>query len=173
MATYPCDPLPLLPPGTAVMEANGNRHSRTYHFLGGEPLVQSGDWAIISLAPPPDPAKFETDAMLIRHFLDHERGFCIAKISCCGMGAAFVRFAHACDIDTAIANSPYFVSDSVLRVLRHDRGIWHDADFMDDNHHAPVDEDEPMILDMRACLLPVTNEYTDSRSVMIKRARKV
>ena len=29
------------------------------------------------------------------------------------------------------------------------------------------------ILDMRACLLPVTNEYTDSRSVMIKRARKV
>ena len=29
------------------------------------------------------------------------------------------------------------------------------------------------ILDMRACLLPVTDEYTDSRSVMIKRARKV
>ena len=29
------------------------------------------------------------------------------------------------------------------------------------------------ILDMRACLLPVTDEYTDSRNVMIKRARKV
>ena len=29
------------------------------------------------------------------------------------------------------------------------------------------------ILDMRACLLPITDEYTDSRSVMIKRARKV
>ena len=29
------------------------------------------------------------------------------------------------------------------------------------------------ILDMRACLLPVTDEYTDSRSVMIKHARKV
>ena len=29
------------------------------------------------------------------------------------------------------------------------------------------------ILDMRACLLPVTDEYTDSRSVMINRARKV
>ena len=29
------------------------------------------------------------------------------------------------------------------------------------------------ILDMRACLLPVTDEYTDSRSIMIKRARKV
>ena len=29
------------------------------------------------------------------------------------------------------------------------------------------------ILDMRACLLSVTDEYTDSRSVMIKRARKV
>ena len=29
------------------------------------------------------------------------------------------------------------------------------------------------ILDMRACPLPVTDEYTDSRSVMIKRARKV
>ena len=28
------------------------------------------------------------------------------------------------------------------------------------------------ILDMRVCLLPVTDEYTDSRSVMIKRARK-
>ena len=29
------------------------------------------------------------------------------------------------------------------------------------------------IMDMRACLLPVTDEYTDSRSVMIKHARKV
>ena len=29
------------------------------------------------------------------------------------------------------------------------------------------------ILDMRACLLPVTDEYTDSHSVMIKHARKV
>ena len=29
------------------------------------------------------------------------------------------------------------------------------------------------ILDMRVCLLPVTDEYTDSRSVMIKHARKV
>ena len=29
------------------------------------------------------------------------------------------------------------------------------------------------ILDMRACLLPVTDEYTDIRSVMIKHARKV
>ena len=29
------------------------------------------------------------------------------------------------------------------------------------------------LLDMRACLLLVTDEYTDSRSVMIKRARKV
>lgn len=29
------------------------------------------------------------------------------------------------------------------------------------------------ILDMRACLLPVTDEYTDSRNVMIKHARKV
>ena len=29
------------------------------------------------------------------------------------------------------------------------------------------------ILDMRACLLPVPDEYTDSRSIMIKIARKV
>ena len=29
------------------------------------------------------------------------------------------------------------------------------------------------ILDMRVCLLPVTNEYTDNPGVMIKRARKV
>ena len=29
------------------------------------------------------------------------------------------------------------------------------------------------ILDMRACLLPVTDEYTYSRSVMMKHARKV
>ena len=29
------------------------------------------------------------------------------------------------------------------------------------------------ILGMRACPLPVTDEYTDNRSVMIKRARKV
>ena len=29
------------------------------------------------------------------------------------------------------------------------------------------------ILDMRVCLLPITGEYTDSRSVMIKHARKV
>ena len=29
------------------------------------------------------------------------------------------------------------------------------------------------ILDMRACLLPITAEYTNNRIVMIKRARKV
>ena len=29
------------------------------------------------------------------------------------------------------------------------------------------------ILDMRACLLPVTNEYPDSHNVLIKCARKV
>ena len=29
------------------------------------------------------------------------------------------------------------------------------------------------ILDMRVCMLPVTDEYTDSHSIMIKRARKV
>ena len=107
------------------MEADGNRRHRTYHFLGVEPLVQSGDWAIISLVLPPDPNQFVTDAMLNRHFLDHERGFRIAEISMCGMGAAFIRFQHTCDIDTAITNSPYFVGDSVLRVLRHDRGINH------------------------------------------------
>ncbi|XBI22884.1 hypothetical protein VPH35_063844 [Triticum aestivum] len=122
MATYPCDPLPLLPPGTAILEADGNRRRRSYHYLGGEPLVQSRDWAVISLAPPPDPNQFDTDAMLIRHYLDHERGFRIAEISRCGMGAALVRFQHACDIDTAIANSPYFIGDLVLRVIRHDRG---------------------------------------------------
>ena len=30
-----------------------------------------------------------------------------------------------------------------------------------------------LILDMRACLLPVTDEYTDSHNIVIKRARKV
>ena len=29
------------------------------------------------------------------------------------------------------------------------------------------------ILDMRACLLPITNEYTDSCIIMIKHAKKV
>ena len=29
------------------------------------------------------------------------------------------------------------------------------------------------ILDMRACLLPITDEYMDSRCIMIKHARKV
>ena len=29
------------------------------------------------------------------------------------------------------------------------------------------------ILDIRVCLFPVTDEYMDSRSIMIKRARKV
>ena len=71
--------------------------------------------------------------MLIRHFLDHERGFHIAEVSRCGMGAALVRFQHACDIDTAIANSPYFVGDSTLRVIHHDRGInYRDCTFSHD-----------------------------------------
>ena len=29
------------------------------------------------------------------------------------------------------------------------------------------------ILDMRACLLPVTDKYTDNRNIMTKHARKV
>ena len=71
--------------------------------------------------------------MLIRHYLDHERGFRIAEVSRCGMGAALVCFQHSCDIGTAIANSPYFVGDSTLRVLRHDRGInYRDCTFSHD-----------------------------------------
>ena len=56
--------------------------------------------------------------------------------------------------------------------------VWHQT--LDEEHVKYAAKDAyacydiyTQILDMRACLLPVTDEYTDSRSVMIKCARKV
>lgn len=44
-----------------------------------------------------------------------------------------VRFASACDLDTAIGLSPYFVGDSTLGVIHHDRGInYRDCTFTHD-----------------------------------------
>ena len=112
MANYPCDPTPHLPPGTAVIEPHGIRRRRTYHYLGGAPLNVAHEWAIVTLAPPPDPAHYEQDIALIRHFLHETRGWPIAEDSRCGMGAALVRFVCAVDIDTAI-----FRAFSMLAIL--------------------------------------------------------
>lgn len=125
MASYPCDPLPHQPPGTNIVELNGHRRHCTYHYLGGSSIVESYEWVISTLAPPPDPDQFDTDIQLICHFLDQTWGFHLVETSCCAMGAAMVRFASAVDLDTAIGQSPYFIGDSTLCVIRHDRGINH------------------------------------------------
>lgn len=123
MANYPCDPIPHLPPGDAIIEPHSLRCRRTYHYLGGAPLVASHEWAIITLAPLPDPAHYDQDILLICHCLEETSGWRFAEVSRSGMGAALVRFASVVDIDTAISQSPFFVGDSTLSVTRKDHGI--------------------------------------------------
>lgn len=95
--------------------------------------MEAHKWAIIVLAPPPDPNNYAADIQIIRHFLDHERGWRIMESSPFTMGAAMVHFASACDLDTAINQGPFFVSDSTLRVIRHNRGInYRDCTFTHD-----------------------------------------
>lgn len=47
--------------------------------------------------------------------------------------AALVRFEGVIDRDSAIRNSPYFIGDTVLRVIEHDKGLnWRSATFTHD-----------------------------------------
>jgi hypothetical protein len=80
------------------------------------------DWAIVVPEPPTDPKQFPADAALIRGFLNNN-GYHIRQITRSGMGAALVQFSDGVSRDIAIDRSPFFVGDSVLRVIPQNRGL--------------------------------------------------
>jgi hypothetical protein len=116
MANYPCDPLPHLPPGADLIPFNALRPQRGYVVVGGELPIIYNDWAIVLLEPEPNMQMFQGTSQLIRGQFEH-CGFCIRQISCCGMSTALVHFMDAVDRDNAIGQSPYFVGDTVMRVI--------------------------------------------------------
>jgi hypothetical protein len=80
------------------------------------------DWVIVILEPPTDPEQFPANAALIRGFLNNN-GYHVRQITRSGMGAALVQFSDGVSRDTAIDRSPFFVGDSVLRVIPQNRGL--------------------------------------------------
>lgn len=82
----------------------------------GPPPLNCDDWAIIVLEPETDPEQFLGDAALIRDFLNN-RGFHVRQMSRSTMGAALVQFIDTCSRDTTIDRNPFFVGDSILRVI--------------------------------------------------------
>uniref|UniRef100_A0ACD5XZP2 Uncharacterized protein n=1 Tax=Avena sativa TaxID=4498 RepID=A0ACD5XZP2_AVESA len=124
MANYPCDPIPHLPPGAEVIQPCIHRRRRGFHIFSGDALLQCDDMAIVILEPPSDPAQFAADAHLIRNYFN-KCGLNIRNFSRSAMGAALVQFIDSCARDTAIEHSPFFVRDSILRVIPHNRGLDH------------------------------------------------
>jgi hypothetical protein len=116
MANYPCNPLPHLPPGADLIPFNALRPQRGYVVVGGELPIIYNDWAIVLLEPEPNMQMFQGTSQLIRGQFEH-CGFCIRQISCCGMSTALVHFMDVVDRDNAIGQSPYFVGDTVMRVI--------------------------------------------------------
>jgi hypothetical protein len=124
MANYPCDPRPHLPPGTDFIPLCAHRRRRGFHVFSGAPLLNCDDWANVVLEPPSDPEQFVGDAALIRSFLN-EQGYHVRQMTRSGMGAALVQFSDAVSRDTAIDRSPFFVGESVLRVIPQNRSLNH------------------------------------------------
>jgi hypothetical protein len=132
MANYPCDPLPHLPPGANPISFNNLRPQRGYVVVGGELPVICDDWAIVLLEPEPNLDAFQGTSQLIRAQFEH-RGYHIRQISRCGMGTALVRFADAVDRDNVISQSPFFIGDTIMRVIPHNEGRnWRAAIFTHD-----------------------------------------
>jgi hypothetical protein len=132
MANYPCNPLPHLPPGVVPVPFNTLRPQRGYMVVGGELPIICDDWAIISLELEPDLTHFQGMSQLICAQFE-QRGFCIRQISRCGMGTALVHFMDAVDHDNAISQSPYFIGETVLRVIPQNEGRnWRSASFTHD-----------------------------------------
>ncbi|KAM0917784.1 hypothetical protein ACQ4PT_009225 [Festuca glaucescens] len=122
MACYPCNPTPHLPPGTEIIEPSIHHRRRGYHIFSGVPLLNCDDWGIVVLEPPTDLEQFVEDAALIHEFLN-ARGHHVRQITRSGMGAALVQFSDVVACDTAIDRSPFFVGDSILRVIHQNRGL--------------------------------------------------
>jgi hypothetical protein len=70
----------------------------------------------VVLEPPIDPEQFISDAALIRSFLN-DQGYHVRQMTRSGMGAALVQFSDVVSRDTAVDRSPFFVGESVLRVI--------------------------------------------------------
>jgi hypothetical protein len=62
--------------------------------------------------------------MLIKGYLDSQ-GHHNHHISRSGMGTALVQFVDVSTRDAIVARSPFFMGDSTLRVIKHNRGINH------------------------------------------------
>ena len=86
--------------------------------------VICGDWAIVLLEPEPRWELFEGTTTLIRAQLEM-RGYEVRQISRCAMGTTLVRFVSFIDRDIAVRNSPYFVGDTVMRVIEQNKGTNH------------------------------------------------
>ncbi|KAM0922748.1 hypothetical protein ACQ4PT_005977 [Festuca glaucescens] len=124
MANYPCDPIPHLPPGYTIVEPNDQQRRRGYHVFNGAPLQLYEEWGIVELIPATNPEQFASDAMLIRGYLDTQ-GHHVHHISRSGMGTALVQFVDVATRDAAMARSPFFMGDSTMRVIKHNRGLNH------------------------------------------------
>jgi hypothetical protein len=84
------------------------------------------------LEPPTGPEQFAADAALIRGFLNNN-GYHMRQITRSGMGAALVQLYDGVSRDTAIDCSPFFVGDSILRVIPQNRGLnYHNCSFTHD-----------------------------------------
>ncbi|KAM0827226.1 hypothetical protein ACQ4PT_068330 [Festuca glaucescens] len=122
MANYPCDPLPLMPPGTSIVEPGPLCVNRGYVVIGGDLPVACDDWAVANLEPEVEAAGFQGAIAIIVDFLEH-RGLSVRHTSRCGMGTALIQFVSSCDRDTAVESSPFFIEDTGLRFVKQDRCI--------------------------------------------------
>ncbi|KAM0855951.1 hypothetical protein ACQ4PT_049434 [Festuca glaucescens] len=130
MANYPCDPLPLPPPGTSIVEPGPLRAKRGYVVVGGDLPIACDDWAIANLEPDVEAAGFDSAITIIVDFLEHR-----------GLTARIVVKIRAYNVDTlplsivVLRNSSdnrageswtfltYILSSNMLRMLGGDEDL--------------------------------------------------
>ena len=124
MANYLCDFIPHLPASVGFIPPNGLHPQRSYAVVGGSLPHICNDWEIVVLEPEPSTDMFEGTATLIADFLQQRR-LTVRAISRSGIGAALVRFMDVVEQVSAVFNSPYFIGDTIMRVIEQNRGRNH------------------------------------------------
>ena len=95
-----------------------------YVVVGGTLPLVCDDWATVIIEPEPTPDMFQGTTTLITD-LFQKRRLTVSEVSRSGLGAAMIRFQDVIERDSAVRNSPYFIGDTVMRIVEQNKGRNH------------------------------------------------
>lgn len=123
MANFLVNPVPFLVAGLTV-EHGWNRPARGRVALGGEPMREHEDYAIVTMEPMPAEANQLMPTLdLVVQFLEDNQRVHIDTHHLSPLGLGLIKVHSVVQRDQLVRNSPMNFGPSVIRVVNHDEGI--------------------------------------------------